>query len=306
MNFKNVTVHPVGGEGPEDVLVDDQGSIYTGLDDGRILRISEAGDKIETIAEMPGRPLGLEFYGDDELVVCASDKGLLAVTISTGAVRTLTDTVAGTALIACNNAAVAGDGTVYFSDSSQRYPVPEWRKDLIQQTQTGRLFRRNPDGTIDELLSGLHFANGVALAPDESFVTVAESGGYRVRRMWLTGPHAGSSDVLLDDIAGYPDNSSTGSDGLIWVAVPSERVAAAAVVQRLPAPVRSLILRLPESLQPSPSRTVGVLGVNDDGHVVHSYEGEIEGFHMLSGVRERNGKLYFGSRVESAIAIADR
>ncbi|MGH3930225.1 MAG: SMP-30/gluconolactonase/LRE family protein, partial [Pseudonocardiaceae bacterium] len=82
--------------------------------------------------------------------------------------------------------------------------------------------------------------------------------------------------------------------------------AAATVVQRMPGPVRALVIRLPESLQPGPSRTVGVLGVNDDGHVVHSYEGEIEGFHMLSGVRERNGKLYFGSLVESSIAIADR
>lgn len=253
-----------------------------------------------------GAPLGLEFYGDDELVVCASDQGLLAVTISTGAVRTLTDTVAGTALIACNNAAVAADGTVYFSDSSQRYPIPQWRKDLIQQTRTGRLFRRSPDGTVDELLSGLHFANGVALAQDESFVTVAESGGCQVRRVWLAGPRAGTSEVFLGDLTGYPDNSSTGSDGLIWVAVPSLRVPAVAVVQRLPAALRTLILQLPESLQPSPSRTVGVLGVNDEGHVVHSYEGQIEGFHMLSGVRERNGKLYFGSLVESSIAIADR
>ncbi|MGQ0778821.1 MAG: SMP-30/gluconolactonase/LRE family protein [Pseudonocardiales bacterium] len=306
MDFRNVTVHPVCGEGPEDVVVDDQGSIYTGLADGSIVRISGAGDKIEIIAETPGRPLGLEFYGDDELVVCASDHGLLAVTISTGAVRTLTATVAGTALIACNNAAVARDGTVYFSDSSQRYPIPQWRKDLIQQTRTGRLFRRNPDGTVDQLLSGLHFANGVALAQDESFVTVAESGGCRVRRVWLTGPHVGTNDVFLDDLTGYPDNSSTGSDGLIWVAVPSVRVAAVGVVQRLPAPVRSLILELPESLQPSPSRTVGALGVNDKGHIVHSYEGQIEGFHMLTGVRERNGKLYFGSLVESSIAIADR
>lgn len=306
MEFRNVTVHPVGGDGAEDVAVDDQGSIYTGLADGRILRISPAGDKIETIAETPGRPLGLEFYGDGELVVCASDHGLLAVTISTGAVRTLTDTVAGTALIACNNAAVADDGTVYFSDSSQRYLIPQWRKDLIQQTRTGRLFRRSPDGTVDQLLSGLHFANGVALAQDESFVTVAESGGCRLRRVWLAGPYAGTGEIFLDDLTGYPDNCSTGSDGLIWVAVPSLRVAAVGIVQRLPAPVRSLVTSLPVRLQPSPSRTVGVLGVNGEGHVVRSYEGQIDGFHMLTGVRERNGTLYFGSLAESSIATADR
>ncbi|MGH3518026.1 MAG: SMP-30/gluconolactonase/LRE family protein [Haloechinothrix sp.] len=306
MDFKNVSVIPVGAEGSEDVLVDDRGRVYTGLADGRIIRVSEHGAQIDSIAQLPGRPLGIEFYGDDELVVCASDAGLLAVAISTGAVRTLADTVSGAPMIACNNAAVAADGTIYFSDSSQRYPIPQWRKDLVQQTRTGRLLRRDPDGSVQELLSGLHFANGVALAEDESFVTVAESGGCRVQRVWLTGPRAGTRDVFLDGLAGYPDNTSTGSDGLIWVAVASPKVAALGITQRMPRPVRSLVTRLPESLQPSPKRTVGVLGVSAEGHVVHSFQGEIEGFRMLTGVRERDGKLYFGTLVGSAIATADR
>ncbi|MGH3948839.1 MAG: SMP-30/gluconolactonase/LRE family protein, partial [Pseudonocardiaceae bacterium] len=215
MKFKGPKVIPAGGEGPEDVVVDDRGRIYTGLADGRIIRIGEQGAEIETIAETPGRPLGIELYGDGELLVCASDAGLLAVTIADGAVRTLTDTVAGNRIFACNNAAIAADGTIYFSDSSQRYPIPEWRQDLIEQTRSGRLFRRAPDGAVDELLGGLHFANGVALAQDESFVTVAETGACRIHRVWLTGPRAGSSDVFLDDLAGYPDNTSIGSDGLI-------------------------------------------------------------------------------------------
>lgn len=57
----------------------------------------------------------------------------------------------------------------------------------------------------------------MALAPDESFVTVAESGARRLRRVWLDGRRPGGDDVFLDDLAGYPDNTSTGSDGLVWV-----------------------------------------------------------------------------------------
>jgi hypothetical protein len=48
---------------------------------------------------------------------------------------------------------------------------------------------------------------------------------------------------------------------------------------------------------------VGVLGVDDRGQVVRSHEGEIDGFHMLTGVREQGGALYFGSLVERAIAV---
>ena len=38
MRFGEVTVIPVNGHGPEDVVVDGEGRIYTGVDDGRILR----------------------------------------------------------------------------------------------------------------------------------------------------------------------------------------------------------------------------------------------------------------------------
>lgn len=305
MEFRNPTLVQVGGVGPEDVVVDAKGQVYTGLDDRRLLRISPDGDEVKTVAELPGRPLGIELYGDDELLVCASDAGLLAVDLETGVLRVLVDEVAGKRLLACNNAAVAADGTIYFSDSSQEYVIPEWKKDLIHQTDTGRLLRRDPDGTVTELLGGLQFANGVALAPDESFVTVAETTTRRVNRVWLTGPKAGSHDVFVDDLPGHPDNVSTGSDGLIWVALPAPRNPAMGVVQKLPRPLRTLVLRLPEGMQPKPARTVSVIGLDADGRVVREYRGEIDGWHMLVGVRERDGKLYFGSLVESAIVVAD-
>ena len=86
-SFDGVTLVPLGGNGPEDVLVDGQGRVYAGLDDGRIIRTTGGGAPVETVARVPGRPLGLEFLGDDELLVCASDAGLLAVSLGSGAVR---------------------------------------------------------------------------------------------------------------------------------------------------------------------------------------------------------------------------
>ena len=55
MNFASVTVIPVNGEGPEDVLVDANGRIYTGLSDGRIVRISGDGVIGDVTLEIPGR-----------------------------------------------------------------------------------------------------------------------------------------------------------------------------------------------------------------------------------------------------------
>jgi len=302
VGFRAVALLPTGGRAPEDVLVDDAGRVYTGLDDGRIVRIDGPGAAVRTVATLPGRPLGLEFLGPDELVVCASDAGLLAVALDGGAVRILTDRVGDQRLLACNNAAVAPDGTVYFTDSSTRYGVPRWRTDLIRRTASGRLLRRTPDGEVDELLGGLEFANGVALAADGSYVAVAETGAGRLHRVWLTGDRAGRPELFVDGLDGYPDNISLGSDGLIWVALPSPRSALLTRVQRLPAGARAVVGALPDRMSPRPSPVVSAIAVDDLGRIVHRLRGEIEGFRMLTGVRESGGRLWFGSLEGSVVA----
>jgi sugar lactone lactonase YvrE len=300
MGFGDVRLIPVNGTGPEDVVVDAEGRIYTGLADGRILRISPDGSRIETVADTGGRPLGLEFFGADELLVCDAQLGLLTVGLATGTVGVLAEEALGRRFVFCNNAAVAADGTIYFTDSSDRFPIARWRDDLIEQTGSGRLLRRTPDGAIDLVVDGLQFANGVALAPDESFVAVAETGAFQVRRIWLDSRR---EDLLAGDLPGFPDNISTGSDGLIWVTQASPRVPALDLVRKLPGTLRAGVRRMPPGLQPKPKREVGALGFAVDGTLVHELRGQIEGFHLLTGVRERAGNLYFGSLEDTAIAV---
>lgn len=304
--FASARLLPVGGHGPEDVVLDTAGRLLTGLDDGRVVRLDPSTGAVETVARVPGRPLGLELLGTDELLVCASDAGLLAVALDGGAVRTLVDRVDGRRLGAVNNAAVADDGTVWFSDSSTRFPIPRWRHDLVQRSRSGRLFRRDPGGEVTEVLGGLEFANGVALAADGSFVAVAETGARRVRRVWLTGERAGSSDVLAEDLWGYPDNMALGSDGLIWVALASPRLAALDRVQRLPAAARAVVRRVPERLLPTPDLAVGAVGLDEAGRVVRRRVGRMDGFSMLTGVREVDGTVWLGTLIGDCVAAVPR
>jgi len=62
-NLPQLNILPVPGAGPEDALfVDD--AIYTGLEDGRIVKVSFDGWQIEVVADTGGRPLGLEQHPD--------------------------------------------------------------------------------------------------------------------------------------------------------------------------------------------------------------------------------------------------
>ena len=303
--FSGTRLFPVG-PGPEDVVLDAAGRVLTGLADGRVVRLDPSDGTVETVARVPGRPLGLELLGDGELLVCASDAGLLAVALDGGTVRTLVDRFDGRPLGAVNNAAVAADGTIWFTDSSTRFPIPRWRDDLLFRTRTGRLFRRDPAGEVAEVLGGLEFANGVALAHDDSYVAVAETGARRIRRVWLTGARAGSSEVLAEDLWGYPDNIALGSDGLIWVALASKRVSAVDAIQRLPLVLRAAVSRVPERWQPSPDVAVGVVALDDAGRVVRERTGTVDGFTMLTGVREAQGTVWLGSLTGEALAAVPR
>src|SRR6266545_2443780 len=265
----------------------------------RLLRIDPRTGLVEPLGSTGGRPLGVELLPDGRLLVCDARRGLLAVAPATGTVEVLV-----TPLSFCNNAAVARDGTVFFSDTSRRFGIDHWRADLLEHSGTGRLLRRDPGGSVDVVLDGLQFANGVALAPDESFVAVAETGAYRLKRLWLAGGRAGRDDLLVDNLPGFPDNLSTGADGLIWVALASPRDLRLDLLHPRHPVLRRMLWAVPQRLVPE-QRTVWVMAVDADGVVVHDVQGGHPGYHMVTGVREHAGRLYLGSLVEPAIAVVD-
>jgi sugar lactone lactonase YvrE len=304
-----ITVVPVPGPGAEDVVVathgPDEGSVFTGTEDGAIWRVSPDGAKVDRVADTGGRPLGLEIDLDGRLLVCDAHRGLLRVDTRSGAVEAVADTVDGVRMVFCNNAAIASDGTVWFSDSSRKYGIEDWKSDFVQDTRTGRLLRRDVEGTITTILDGLAFANGVALARDESYVAVAESGARTVVRHWLTGPKAGTRDHLAQDLPGYPDNIARGSDGLIWVTIASPRDPLVERLQSGPMFLRKAVTRIPEKLQPKPKRTVRVQAFDDAGTVVHDVDVQTDSYHMVTGVREHDGRVWLGSLHEPAVAVVD-
>ena len=296
-----LTVVPVPAHGAEDVLVVD-GLVYTGTEDGSIFRLRPDGSRIDRVGQTGGRPLGLELLPDGRLLVADADRGLLALDPYDGGIETLVTNVSGRRMRFCNNAAVAANGDIWFSDSSTVYGIAHWKKDFVEDTRTGRLLVRRVTGLVEVVLDGLAFANGVALAADESYVAVAETGARTVVRHWLTGPRAGARDLLAEDLPGYPDNISRGSDGLVWVSIASPTDRMVERLHRLPAKLRRQVSRIPDALQPQPKRTARVQAYDDVGRLVHDLHGDGSAYHMVTGVREHDGQVWLGSLAEPAVA----
>ena len=293
-----------GGAKPKDVVFDAAGRLYAGVEDGRIWRwpagFPDSG-AAELFADTHGRPQGLEADPrDGTLIVCDAYRGLLRVG-ETGHVRVLADTHGGRRLKFTNNAAIAADGTVYFSDSSTRFRLEHYKQDLLEHRPNGRVFRYDPSvASLDVVADGLYFPNGVALAPDESFLLVAQTGGYDILRIPLTGPRAGRPEPFAPLLPGLPDNMSPAGDGSYWVAFPSPRLP---LVDRLmPHPAsRRVAVRLPDRLQPAAQRYGLVARVGADGLIVQSLHGPSGAYREIAGVRQHDGWLYLGSLYETAV-----
>ncbi len=297
-----------GGTRPEDVVFDAAGRLYAGVEDGRIWRwpaTYPGSGRAELFADTHGRPLGLEIDPrDGSLIVCDAYRGLLR-TDETGHARVLADSYAGRRLKFTNNAAVAADGTVYFSDTSTRFRIEHYKQDLLEHRPNGRVFRYRPDANdLDVIADGLYFPNGMALAPDESFLLVAQTAGYDILRIPLTGPAAGQPEPFASNLPGLPDNMSPAGDGAgdgsYWVAFPSPRLPF--VDRMMPHPVpRRVSARLPERLQPAAQRYGLVARVGADGAILQSLHGPAGTYREIVGVRQHDGWLYLGSLAETAV-----
>ncbi|MFD0360001.1 SMP-30/gluconolactonase/LRE family protein [Nocardia sp. GCM10030253] len=292
----------VPGVGPEDVVLARDGRVLAGIDDGSILSIDPTDGAVRRLVNTGGRPLGLHADADGSILICDSIRGLLRLD-SDGGLEVLTDQVDGEPLPFASNVVRADDGTIYFSSSSRRYRLDQWMGDILEHSGTGRLLRRDPSGTVETLLDGLQFANGVVLSPDRSCVVVAETGAYRVSRYWLTGPKAGTHDYLIENLPGFPDNMGLGSDGLVWITLPSPRNPLLDRLLPLPGVLRQIVWTLPEWLQPKPTKTIWVMAVDFDGNVVHDLQIEGTNFSMVTGVVEHEGTLYLGSLTETAVGV---
>ena len=279
-----------GHTGPEDIVLKNN-KIYVGYDSGVIM--SNDG----TFSNTKGRPLGMAFDSEDNLIIADAVRGLISIDRN-GEVKTLS-TKSDSDNIPfkfVDDLDIANDGKIYFSDASSKYGYGSDRLELFEHTPNGRLLVYDPaTKETTTLLNDLYFANGVALSTDESFVLVNETCMYRIQKYWLKGEKAGTSEVFIDNLPGFPDNVSSNKEGIFWVALFNPRNNFVEMSSNKPF-LRKIVLRLPELLQPQPIRHSFVLGLDESGKIVHNLQYQSnKAYSPITSVKQYENHLYFGS-----------
>uniref|UniRef100_A0A7N0RJP9 Strictosidine synthase n=1 Tax=Kalanchoe fedtschenkoi TaxID=63787 RepID=A0A7N0RJP9_KALFE len=152
------------------------------------------------------------------------------------------------------------------------------------------------------------FPNGLSLSKDQRFFVFTEAG--RLRRYWLKGDKAGTSDVFAV-LTGSPDNVRANGKGEFWVAIQGFHNRLTLYSAANPK-FRLFTLRLPV---PEKWWWIYRMGRPPGGIAVkYSAEGELlwvledeggEVVRLMSQVHEQDGKLWMGSVLLSHMAVHD-
>ncbi|KAF5447363.1 hypothetical protein F2P56_032919 [Juglans regia] len=319
-------------QGPESIAFDPLGrGPYTGVADGRVLFWDgqswtdfayTSSNRSELCNPKPlplsylknehicGRPLGLRFdKKTGDLYIADAYFGLMKVGPEGGLAISLTTEAEGVPLRFTNDLDIDDEGNVYFTDSSTKYQRRNFLQLIFSAENTGRVLKYNP--TTKEtsvLLRNLQFPNGVSLSKDGSFFVFCEGSIGRLRKYWLKGEKAGTSEVLAV-LPGFPDNVRTNEKGDFWVAIHSRRSISTYVYALYPK-IRKFVLKLPIPVKIQFMLHVGgrlyaaVVKYSPEGKLLQILEdsrGKV--VKAVSEVEEKDGKLWMGSVLMPFVAV---
>ncbi|KAF9601785.1 hypothetical protein IFM89_022953 [Coptis chinensis] len=287
--------------GPEDFTYDSEsGVIYTSCSDGWIKRVTlKEPVSVDNWTYVGGRPLGLAFGPDKDLIVAEADKGLLKVT-KDGMVKLLTDKAEGLEFRLTDGVDVAQNGVIYFTDASYKYNFAQHMLDFLEGRPYGRFMSYDPSTKKTQVLvRDLYFANGVALSPEQDFVVFCESVMRRCRKYYIEGKKKGMVDSFVDSLPGYPDNIRYDGEGKYWIGLATARTTFWHLLLRYPSMRKSIAIMSKFVKLPHMQRDAGVIAVNLNGEVVALYSDP--SLAKITGGIKIDDHLYIGSLAASYI-----
>ena len=241
-------------EGPEDIILDREDNLY-GVDRrGSIIRFRPPDYSVgEEFVRTGGRPLGMTLDREGNILVCVSGMGVYGATPD-GSLFKVTDETNRTKfglkddsrILMADDLDTGPDGKIYFSDPSTRYHLDEWALDGLEGRGNGRVICHDPaTGKTRTVLKKINFPNGICLSHDGNSILVASTFTCRIYRYWIATAKAGTFELLIDNLPGYPDNINRASDGSYWMALAGLRAPAYDIAMAAPGFRRRMVKQIP-------------------------------------------------------------
>lgn len=293
-----------GWFGPEDILFDSLGNLYTGVhnadfSEGRILMIDPSGN-VEEFYNSGSWVAGLHFDKESNLIALSHKQGLIRISPTKEVTVLAATDEKGKPFLIPNGLDIADDGMIYFSNTSEisPYTIKYGRKVIMEMKPLGGLYRYNPiTNNVKTLIDGAYFGNGVVISKDQDYLLMVETTKYRVLKYWLSGEKEGQTELFIDNLHGFPNGISIREDGSYWLGFSTKRNEALDNIHPKTG-MKKLVYGLPEFMQPKAEPFGMVMNISTDGEILTTLfdtQGAI--LSEAGAVKEFKGYLYMGGDV---------
>lgn len=143
-------------------------------------------------------------------------------------------------------------------------------------------------GKVTVVLNGLSGPAGMAMNIDQTCIVISEYIGRRIIKYFIRGPKANTTETVLENLEGQPDNVKRATLGGFWVAV------------SIPKPQQQ---QPPPPPQPIPRTDSIAVNFDIDGKILNTRNLTDAFPNSISGYLEHFDRAYTGSLLSDFVAV---
>lgn len=218
---KAVEIFGTGVLRSEGVVVDRDGNVWGGGRNGKVYKVSPDG-VVQEVVQLPDRaiPNGVTLDRAGNFVYCDLRHKAVMRCAPDGTVSMIADRAGDLPLSIPNFCSYDAEGNLYVSNSSSQ-PGNKVFEEFTNPAPNGAVARIRPDGRGEVVATGIYFANGIAIDPNEDAVYVLESSRNDCVRISIKKDGTfGKPEIYASGFPAIPDGMAFDVERNLYITLP--------------------------------------------------------------------------------------
>lgn len=218
---ENVEIFGAGVIHSEGVVVDRDGNVWGGGRNGKVYKVSPDG-VVQEVVQLPDRaiPNGVTLDRAGNFVYCDLRHKAVMRCAPDGKVSMIADRAGDLPLSIPNFCSYDAEGNLYVSNSSSQ-PGSKVFEEFANPAPNGAVVRIRPDGRGEVVATGIYFANGTAIDPNEDAVYVLESSRNDCVRIQIKKDGTfGKPEIYAKGFPALPDGMAFDVERNLYITLP--------------------------------------------------------------------------------------
>lgn len=192
--------------------------VFSDIPNNRLLRLDEVTGGVGVFRQPAGFPNGNTYDREGRLITCEQGARRVVRTEHDASITVLADSYAGRPLNSPNDVVVDHAGAIWFTDPPYGIGGHYEGRRAAEEQGGSFVYRVDPtDLRVDRVADGFERPTGIAFAPGEQWLYVADSRASTIQRFRWNGDALTEGDTFVHGAAPSLDSMALDEDGRIWI-----------------------------------------------------------------------------------------